>query len=60
MSDRKSMTDRKLAIERVEAAAAEMELAIAELREVDARPDLTIGERREIAAAHNRARRSVA
>jgi hypothetical protein len=50
----------KFAIERVEAAAVEMERAIAGLREVDARHDMTISERREIAAAHNRARRSVA
>jgi hypothetical protein len=51
----------KLAIDRVEAAAVEMERALAELREADHEVwhDLTLSERRAIHDARARARRSV-
>lgn len=51
----------KLAIERVEAAAVEMERALAELREADHEVwhDLTMIERRAIRDARDRSRRSV-
>jgi hypothetical protein len=54
------MTDLQSAIERVEAASAEMERALAGLRAAGDRRDLTLSEQREKDRAHNRARRSVA
>lgn len=54
------MTDLEIAIERTDAAAAEMERAIDGLRRAANRADLTPDEEKAVNAAHNRARRSVA